>query len=55
MVFRHDDEHPVQPGSARVTGGSGRAALLFAFVLLLILSFVGRRRGGQSERPKVSK
>ena len=41
--------------NAGVLFSTSSAALLFAFVLLLILSFVGRRRGGQSERSKVSK
>jgi putative spermidine/putrescine transport system permease protein len=41
--------------NAGVLFSTSSAALLFAFVLLLILSYVGRRRGGQSERPKVSK
>jgi putative spermidine/putrescine transport system permease protein len=40
--------------NAGVLFSTSSAALLFAFVLLLILSFVGRRRG-QSERSKVSK
>ena len=41
--------------NAGVLFSTSSAALLLAFVLLLILSFVGRRRGGQSERSKVSK
>jgi putative spermidine/putrescine transport system permease protein len=41
--------------NAGVLFSTSSAALLFAFVLLLILSFVGRRSGRQSERPKVSK
>ena len=43
--------------NAGVLFSTSSAALLFAFVLLLILSFAGRRsRGGrQSERSKVSK
>ena len=40
--------------NAGVLFSTSSAALLFAFVLLLILSYVGRRRG-QSERSKVSK
>jgi len=41
--------------NAGVLFSTSSAALLFAFVLLLILSYVGRSRGRQSERPKVSK
>ena len=41
--------------NAGVLFSTSSAALLFAFVLLLILSYVGRRNGRQSERPKVSK
>jgi putative spermidine/putrescine transport system permease protein len=41
--------------NAGVLFSTSSAALLFAFVLLLILSYVGRRRGGQSEGSKVSK
>jgi len=41
--------------NAGVLFSTSSAALLFAFVLLLILSFVGRRSGRQSERSKVSK
>jgi putative spermidine/putrescine transport system permease protein len=40
--------------NAGVLFSTSSAALLFAFVLLLILSYVGRR-SGQSERSKVSK
>lgn len=38
--------------NAGVLFSTSSAALLFAFVLLLILSYVGRRRGGQSERSR---
>jgi putative spermidine/putrescine transport system permease protein len=41
--------------NAGVLFSTSSAALLFAFVLLLILSYVGRSRGRQSERSKVSK
>jgi putative spermidine/putrescine transport system permease protein len=41
--------------NAGVLFSTSSAALLFAFVLLLILSYVGRRGGRQSERSKVSK
>jgi len=42
--------------NAGVLFSTSSAALLFAFVLLLILSYAGRRRSGrQSERSKVSK
>jgi putative spermidine/putrescine transport system permease protein len=41
--------------NAGVLFSTSSAALLFAFVLLLILSYVGRRSGRQSERSKVSK
>ncbi len=41
--------------NAGVLFSTSSAALLFAFVLLLILSYVGRARGRQSERSKVSK
>ncbi|HEX4093626.1 MAG TPA: ABC transporter permease subunit [Trebonia sp.] len=41
--------------NAGVLFSTSSAALLFAFVLLLILSYVGRSRGRHSERPKVSK
>jgi putative spermidine/putrescine transport system permease protein len=41
--------------NAGVLFSTSSAALLFAFALLLILSYVGRRSGRQSERPKVSK
>ena len=41
--------------NAGVLFSTSSAALLFAFVLLLILSYVGRGRGRQSERSKVSK
>jgi putative spermidine/putrescine transport system permease protein len=41
--------------NAGVLFSTSSAALLFAFVLLLILSYVGRRGGRPSERSKVSK
>jgi putative spermidine/putrescine transport system permease protein len=41
--------------NAGVLFSTSSAALLFAFVLLLILSYVGRRSGRRSERSKVSK
>ena len=41
--------------NAGVLFSTSSAALLFAFVLLLILSYVGRRSGRQPERSKVSK
>jgi putative spermidine/putrescine transport system permease protein len=41
--------------NAGVLFSTASAALLFAFVLLLILSYVGRHGGRQSERSKVSK
>jgi putative spermidine/putrescine transport system permease protein len=41
--------------NAGVLFSTSSAALLFAFVLLLILSYAGRSRGRQSERSKVSK
>ena len=41
--------------NAGVLFSTSSAALLFAFALLLILSYVGRSRGRQSERSKVSK
>ena len=41
--------------NAGVLFSTSSAALLFAFVLLLILSYVGRSRGRRSERSKVSK